>query len=59
MEVKIMENKNPIKYTGKVLDKRNNLTGPDDEGKRPYPERPNMYLFSSQIVKIFNSLKLN
>lgn len=35
-----MANRNPIKYTGKVLDKRNNLTGPDEEGKRPYPERP-------------------
>jgi hypothetical protein len=40
MEVKIMGNRNPIEYTGKVLDKRNDLAGPDDEGKRPYPERP-------------------
>ncbi|MGM0919947.1 MAG: hypothetical protein ACQEWW_01785 [Bacillota bacterium] len=30
---------NPIEYTEKVLDQRNNLTGPD-EGKRPYPEKP-------------------
>jgi hypothetical protein len=39
MEVKIMANRNPIKYTGKALDKRNTLTGPD-EGKRPFPVRP-------------------
>ncbi|MFJ8244836.1 hypothetical protein [Peribacillus asahii] len=31
---------NPIKYTGKVLDKRNTLTGPDDAGKRTYPTPP-------------------
>lgn len=31
---------NPIEYTGKVLDQRNNLTGPDDPGKRSYPEKP-------------------
>lgn len=35
-----MKNRNPVEYSGKVLDKRNNLTGPDDEGKRPYPVRP-------------------
>ncbi|WP_156351180.1 hypothetical protein [Neobacillus vireti] len=35
-----MPKKNPIEYTGKVLDQRNNLTGPDDEGKASYPERP-------------------
>jgi len=32
------ENK-PIEYTGKVLDQRNDLTGPD-LGKGSYPERP-------------------
>ncbi|MFJ8258286.1 hypothetical protein ACIQ4Z_13545 [Peribacillus asahii] len=31
---------NPIKYTGKVLDKRNTLTGPDDAGKQTYPAPP-------------------
>lgn len=40
MEVKTMADINPIEYTGKVLDQRNNLTGPDDPGKRPYPEKP-------------------
>ncbi|WP_445487905.1 hypothetical protein [Niallia sp. 03133] len=31
---------NPIEYTGKVLDKRNNLTGPADPDKPSYPKRP-------------------
>lgn len=35
-----MKNDNPIEYTGKVLDKRNTLTGPDDSGKGEYPKRP-------------------
>lgn len=35
-----MGNKNPIEYTGKVLDQRNTLTGPDDAGKASYPKRP-------------------
>ena len=35
-----MANRNPIEYTGKVLDERGNLTGPDDSGKASYPERP-------------------
>jgi hypothetical protein len=34
-----MSGKHPIEYTGKVLDQRNDLTGPDD-GKGAYPERP-------------------
>jgi hypothetical protein len=34
-----MPEKNPIEYTEKVLDQRNDLTGPD-EGKGSYPERP-------------------
>jgi hypothetical protein len=34
-----MPKNNPIEYSGKVLDQRNNLTGPD-EGKGTYPERP-------------------
>ncbi|MEH7505870.1 hypothetical protein V7152_28615 [Neobacillus drentensis] len=34
-----MPEKNPIEYTGKVLDQRNDLTGPD-EGKSSYPELP-------------------
>ncbi|WP_193224605.1 hypothetical protein [Bacillus sp. B1-b2] len=35
-----MTNQNPIEYTGKVLDKRNDLTGPDDAGKALYPNLP-------------------
>lgn len=35
-----VKNDNPIEYTGKVLDKRNTLTGPDDSGKGEYPKRP-------------------
>ncbi|WP_338447829.1 hypothetical protein R4Z09_16430 [Niallia oryzisoli] len=35
-----MTDRNPIEYTGKVLDQRNTLTGPDDSGKASYPERP-------------------
>ncbi|MBV7508464.1 hypothetical protein KW850_24925 [Bacillus sp. sid0103] len=34
-----MPKNNPIEYTGKVLDQRNDLTGPD-AGKGSYPERP-------------------
>ncbi|MFZ3589491.1 hypothetical protein ACOI1C_09455 [Bacillus sp. DJP31] len=34
-----MTNRNPIEYSGKVLDQRNNLTSPD-EGKLTYPEQP-------------------
>jgi hypothetical protein len=34
-----MSDRNPIEYTGKVLDQRNDLTGPDDAGKASYPER--------------------
>lgn len=34
-----MPNKSPIEFTGKVLDQRNDLTGPDVD-KRTYPERP-------------------
>lgn len=30
----------PVEFTGRVLDKRNNLTGPDDEEKASYPKRP-------------------
>ena len=35
-----MSDKNPIEYSGKVLDQRNNLTGPDDANLASYPERP-------------------
>ncbi|MEH7179786.1 hypothetical protein [Neobacillus vireti] len=35
-----MSKNNPIEYTGKVLNQRNQLTGPDDEGKASYPQRP-------------------
>ncbi|MEH7074428.1 hypothetical protein [Neobacillus drentensis] len=34
-----MTKKNPIEYTGEVLDQRNDLTGPADE-KGTYPKRP-------------------
>ncbi|WP_160725923.1 hypothetical protein [Bacillus sp. USDA818B3_A] len=34
-----MPRNNPIEYTGRVLDQRNDLTGPND-GKATYPERP-------------------
>lgn len=34
-----MPKNNPIEYTGKVLDQRNDLTGPN-QGKGTYPERP-------------------
>jgi hypothetical protein len=40
MEVKTMPDRKPIEFTGKVLDQRNNLTGPDDSGKASYPKRP-------------------
>ena len=35
-----MTENNPIKYSGKVLDQRNTLTGPDDIGKAEYPKPP-------------------
>ncbi|WHY75492.1 hypothetical protein QNH20_15220 [Neobacillus sp. WH10] len=35
-----MERRNPIEFTGKVLDQRNILTGPDDSGKGSYPKLP-------------------
>ncbi|MGG1400689.1 hypothetical protein ABE288_23115 [Bacillus salipaludis] len=35
-----MTKNNPIEYTGKVLDQRNDLTGPDDAGKGNYPNPP-------------------
>lgn len=35
-----MKDSNPIEFTGKVLDKRNTLTGPDDSKKASYPKLP-------------------
>lgn len=35
-----MPENNPIQYTGKVLDQRNDLTGPNDPNKSDYPKRP-------------------
>jgi hypothetical protein len=35
-----MSKRNPITYTGNVLDQRNNLTGPDDSDKASYPKKP-------------------
>jgi hypothetical protein len=40
LEVLKMPKNNPIEFTGKVLNQRNQLTGPDDPGKNGYPERP-------------------
>lgn len=34
-----MPDNNPIEYTGKVLDQRNDLTGPDN-AKGSYPKKP-------------------
>ncbi|MDP4084829.1 MAG: hypothetical protein Q8934_09465 [Bacillota bacterium] len=31
---------NPIEYKGKVVDQRNDLTGPDDANKRQFPNPP-------------------
>ncbi len=46
-----MPKNNPIEYTGKVLDQRNNLTGPDDEGKAQYPKRPKHVSIQSSSKK--------
>jgi hypothetical protein len=35
-----MVENNPIQYSGKVLDQRNTLTGPDDSNKNGYPYPP-------------------
>ncbi|MBE4909730.1 hypothetical protein IMZ08_16985 [Bacillus luteolus] len=35
-----MTEQNPVEFTGKVLDQRNNLTGPEDGDKPSYPKRP-------------------
>jgi hypothetical protein len=35
-----MTDMNPIEYSGKVLDQRNDLTGPNDAGKANYPKSP-------------------
>lgn len=35
-----MPHRNPTEFTGKVLDQRNTLTGPDDAGKGNHPKRP-------------------
>ena len=35
----IMKNQNPVQFSGKVLDQRNDLTGPD-AGKALYPKLP-------------------
>lgn len=38
--MKTLVENNPIQYTGKVLDQRNTLTGPDDANKANYPKAP-------------------
>ncbi|WP_186328642.1 hypothetical protein [Bacillus sp. X1(2014)] len=45
-----MPKNNPIEYTGKVLDQRNDLTGPE-EGKASYPERPKHVPIQDQTGK--------
>ncbi|WP_191090738.1 hypothetical protein [Niallia endozanthoxylica] len=35
-----MTNRNPVEFSGKVLDQRKTLTGPDDASKASYPVRP-------------------
>lgn len=35
-----MAEERPVEFTGKVLDQRNTLTGPDDEQKNGYPVSP-------------------
>lgn len=35
-----MPRNNPVEFSGKFLDERNLLTGPDDEGKASYPKAP-------------------
>jgi hypothetical protein len=35
-----MAHRDPVEFTGKVVDQRNDLTGPDDAGKANYPKRP-------------------
>jgi hypothetical protein len=49
-----MQETNPIEFTEKVLDQRNNLTGPDDPGKPSFPEHPKHVIIKqpkSNIVK--------
>lgn len=37
-----MATRRPVEYSGKVLDQRNNLTGPGNvPGEQPFPEMPN------------------
>ncbi|MBI0579172.1 hypothetical protein IEC97_17515 [Neobacillus cucumis] len=43
-----MTKNNPIEYTGKVLDQRNDLTGPDDAGKGNYPNPPKKVTIQQQ-----------
>ncbi|WP_158553494.1 hypothetical protein [Peribacillus saganii] len=35
-----MPHRKPVEF-GKLLDKRNDLTGPDDANRRDFPKRPN------------------
>ncbi len=35
-----MADNNPVKFTGKNVDRRNDLTGPEDAEKRSHPNRP-------------------
>jgi hypothetical protein len=45
-----MTDQNPIEFTGKVLDQRNTLTGPND-GKATYPERPKNVVIKQENKK--------
>lgn len=46
-----MPKNNPIEFSGKVLNERNQLTGPDDSGKASYPERPKNISIQDQKSK--------
>jgi hypothetical protein len=49
-----MLDNNPIEYKGKVLDQRNNLTGPDDSHKAEYPKQPKNVSIQQNNNKIGN-----
>lgn len=40
MEVSILSERNPVEYTGKILDQRNDLTAPENLGERSALKRP-------------------
>jgi hypothetical protein len=47
-----MTDRNPVEFSGKVLDQRNNLTGPEDGDKPSYPKTPkNVSIYQSKGKK--------